>query len=249
MILYFSGTGNSAYAAKVIAEIVEDTRISISDRLKARNWETVVTEKPLVFVVPTYAWRIPRLVEQWIEKMTFSGNQKAYFVMTCGGGTGNAGKYLRKLCRKKGFEYMGYKEIVMPENYVAMFPVPKEEEAVSIIQKAEPYIRSAAECVKNNKPLQEEKITVLDKLSSGIVNDLFYGLFVKDRKFYTTDACISCGKCVKACPLHNIKLTDGKPQWNKNCTHCMACITGCPTEAIEYGKASIGKARYRCPLD
>ena len=31
------------------------------------------------------------------------------------------------------------------------------------------------------------------------------------------------------------------------CTHCMACICRCPSEAIEYGKHSIGKPRYVCP--
>ena len=56
--------------------------------------------------------------------------------------------------------------------------------------------------------------------------------------------CIGCGKCVKNCPMNNIRLKDGKPIWGKKCTHCMACICYCPMEAIEYGKKSIGKPRY-----
>ncbi|WP_366008713.1 4Fe-4S binding protein [uncultured Eubacterium sp.] len=32
--------------------------------------------------------------------------------------------------------------------------------------------------------------------------------------------------------------------WGNQCTHCMACICYCPTEAIKYGKKSIGKPRY-----
>mgnify|MGYP002728531920 CR=1 FL=1 len=58
------------------------------------------------------------------------------------------------------------------------------------------------------------------------------------------DKCIGCGKCAKMCPLNNIKLKNSKPVWGKNCTHCMACICLCPTEAIEYGKKSVGKPRY-----
>lgn len=45
--------------------------------------------------------------------------------------------------------------------------------------------------------------------------------------------------------MNNIQLIDGKPVWGKNCTHCMACICYCPQEAIEYGKKSVGKPRYR----
>ena len=58
------------------------------------------------------------------------------------------------------------------------------------------------------------------------------------------DACTGCGQCVRRCPLNNITLQTGKPVWGQNCTHCMACICYCPTEAIEYGKKSLGKPRY-----
>ena len=70
---------------------------------------------------------------------------------------------------------------------------------------------------------------------------------MKDRAFRTTDACDGCGKCVRDCPLNDIELRDGRPVWLGRCTHCMACITGCPKEAIEYGKRSVGRPRYRCP--
>ena len=57
--------------------------------------------------------------------------------------------------------------------------------------------------------------------------------------------CIGCGKCEKLCPMNNITLPNGRPVWGDNCTQCMACICYCPTEAIEYGKKSLGKPRYR----
>ena len=79
---------------------------------------------------------------------------------------------------------------------------------------------------------------------SGSVNKMFYSLFVKADAFNVDGKCIGCGKCEKICPLNNIKIQNGKPVWGKECTHCMACICHCPTEAIEYGKKSIGKPRY-----
>ena len=65
--------------------------------------------------------------------------------------------------------------------------------------------------------------------------------------FYATKACIGCVKCVTACPLNSIRLSDGRPELGKACTHCMACICGCPAQAIEYSKKSLGKPRYQCP--
>lgn len=89
--------------------------------------------------------------------------------------------------------------------------------------------------------------TFKDRMDSGIINPLFYPVFVHANKFYATDTCIACKKCVNVCPLQNIRLKNGKPVWGKNCTHCMACISRCPREAIEYGKHSKGMPRYVCP--
>ena len=101
--------------------------------------------------------------------------------------------------------------------------------------------------IKKGEPFIQPAVTVKDKLNSGFVNNIFYPAFVHAKKFYATDACISCGKCAKVCPLSNIHLDRGKPVWGKNCTHCMACICRCPAEAIEYGRHSRGLVRYVCP--
>ena len=62
--------------------------------------------------------------------------------------------------------------------------------------------------------------------------------------FQVSAAYTGRGGCVKRCPMNNIALKNGKPVWGESCTHCMACICYCPTEAIEYGKKSVGKPRY-----
>lgn len=248
MIFYFSGTGNSEYAAKQISEVLGEPAVNLNDKIKEKEGTAVKPEERLVFVVPTYAWRIPRLVEAWIQKVRFEGTHKVYFVMTCGGGIGNAEKYLQKLCEQKHFTYMGCAEIVMPENYIAMYPAPEEMEAKMIVTKAVPEIRKAAEYIRDGRKLPEIKITLQDKIKSGIINDIYYPVCVHADKFYAKDNCIGCGKCEKACPLNNVKLQDNRPVWGTRCTHCMACICGCPVEAIEYGKKSEGQPRYQCPV-
>ena len=113
--------------------------------------------------------------------------------MTCGGGVGNAEKYLKRLCEQKNFIYMGCAEIVMPENYIAMYPAPEEMEAKMIVKKALPEIQKAAEYIRDGKNLPEMKITTRDKIKSSIVNDLYYPLYVHADKFYAKDTCIGCG--------------------------------------------------------
>lgn len=248
MIFYFSGTGNSRYIAKRTADLTGEEITDISSLLMNRTGGSINTGSGIVFAVPTYAWRIPKTVEQWIRNTDFIGAERAWFMMTCGDEIGHASKYNRRLCEEKHWDYMGTAQIVMPENYIAMFAVPKPATAQKIIRKAEPQIDEAAEIIAKGERIPEKKISVLDRLKSSIVNPAFYSMFVKDDSFRATEACTGCGQCAQRCPLNNISVADGRPVWHGNCTHCMACISYCPAQAVEYGRKSIGKPRYHCDL-
>ena len=247
MILYFSGTGNTEYTAKRIGKEIQDETLDLFEKIRNRDFSDMTSDSPWVIAAPTYSWRIPRVLQEWLSKTRLNGNKNIYFVMTCAGSIGNAGAWLKNLCSSKGLNYMGCIPVIMPENYIALFHSPTQEEALKIIDQSEKKIDEISFIIKNKEIYATPPITFKDKVNSGIVNDLFYPLFVHARKFHTTDACISCGKCTKVCPLKNIHLEKGKPVWSSHCTHCMACINRCPAEAIEYGKHSKGLIRYTCP--
>ena len=244
MILYFSGTGNSKYVAQRIADALGDTLFNMNDRIKARDSSPIETGERIVFVTPTYAWRIPRIVQDWLLKTDLIGAKRAWFVMTCGSEIGNANKYNQALCETKHLAYMGTAEIVMPENYIAMFNAPQPDEARKIVANAEPGIERAIAAIQSDRHFASPRSNLYDRFMSSAVNPLFYPLFVKANAFTVSNACIGCGQCVRRCPANNITLHDGKPVWGKDCTHCMACICYCPAEAIESGKNSLAKPRY-----
>lgn len=247
MILYFSGTGNSAYVAKRIGKTIQAETNNLFKKIRNRDFSEMHADDPWIVVAPTYAWRIPRILQEWLEKTKLSGCHQIYFVMTCAGGIGHAEKYLKKLCVPKNMQFMGCFPIIMPENYIAMFTTPTREKALTIIQQAEEKIDKAAYLIANGEMFPQLTITIKDRMDSGIVNNMFYPLFVHAKNFNAEDTCISCGKCMHMCPLKNIHIEDGRPIWGKNCTHCMACINRCPTQAIAYGKHSKGLPRYICP--
>ncbi len=246
MVLYFSGTGNSRYAAQIFASELKDGLVNAGIFIREHRKARFESESPWVFVCPTYAWRLPHIFADFILDGSFSGSRDAYFVMTCGSEIGNAEAGIRKLCDKKKFTCKGVLQVIMPENYIAMFPVPGMEESARIIAAARPVISSGVEFIRSGAYFPKKNAAISDKIKSGPINPLFYKLFVTARPFYVTDACTGCGRCERVCPLNNIKITNGKPTWHRQCTHCMACICGCPNEAIEYGKISVGKPRYIC---
>lgn len=184
MIFWFSGTGNSKYAAQRMAEALNEPLLCMNDRIKAHDTATVKTGERLVIVTPTYAWRIPRLVRDWLLQTELRGAKQAWFVMTCGGEIGSADRYNRELCRVKGLSCMGTAQIVMPENYIAMFGVPQADEARRIVTKAEPDIDRAIAALREGLPFPPTRNNLYDRLMSGPVNPIFYACFVKVRHLH-----------------------------------------------------------------
>lgn len=148
MILYFSGTGNSRYAALRLGELTGEPVNSINQCLKEGAAIGLHSKNHYVVVSPVYAWRLPRVVERFIRQASFSGNTGIYFVLTCGDDVGNAAKYARRLCAKKGLRFCGLEPLVMPENYITMYQAPGREEAEQMIRRAEPELERFAGLIR-----------------------------------------------------------------------------------------------------
>lgn len=247
MIVYFTGTGNSRYCAQMLADKLDDELVDAFHFIRDGIAADFISGKPWVFAAPTYGWQLPHVFMDFIRSGSFEGSKDAYFVMTCGGDIGNAEPKNRVLCAEKGLRCRGTLQVVMPENYIALFDAPEEDEARKIVAAAGPTLESGIACIREGRDFPVRKAGAADKLKSGIVNAAFYKFVIRSRPFTAAEACTGCGKCGKTCPLGNIRIKDGKPVWGNRCTHCMACICGCPTGAIEYGRASKGKPRYQCP--
>ena len=241
--MYYSGTGNSRYVGEKVSKSIGCSLINLNVLIREKK-KTEITDEDLVLVTPTYAWRIPRIVENHLLNEDLSNVRRIWFLMTCGDEIGEASRYNRALCQKLNIEYMGSGQINMPENYIAMFEVPDREGSLKIIAKADEKIEEFSQRIAEGRKLDDNRITLSDRIKSRLVNPVFYRLYVKADGFHVKDDCIGCGICVNRCPLNNIHLEDGKPVWGNSCTHCMGCICYCPKEAIEYGNASKGKFRY-----
>ena len=174
MILYFSGTGNSRYVAKRLGEALQDEVVSMNDYLRSGRQGAFQSETPYVFVTPTYAWRMPRVARAFLARAELSGSRDAYFVLTCGGAVGNAAADVAQLCVEKGLHFCGLQPVVMPDNYLVMFPVPAPDEAARIVRAAAPAIRQAADCIRAREPFPARRAGLGGRLLSALVNPLFY---------------------------------------------------------------------------
>lgn len=174
MILYYTGTGNSRYAAELLGHRLNDTVRDCTPFMQGGTTPRFHSVTPWVFVCPTYAWQIPHIFADFLTRCHFSGSRQAYFVMTCGGEIHNAPETNRKLCTRLGLDYMGTAEIVMPENYIALFSTPNSAEEVNhILAAAVPALEHTAAAIESGCPVTEPKPTVFGKFMTYIVNPIF----------------------------------------------------------------------------
>jgi flavodoxin/NAD-dependent dihydropyrimidine dehydrogenase PreA subunit len=252
MIFYFSGTGNSLQAAKCISEHNNEKLISIAEAVhnNADCCEyTLVDNEAIGFVYPIYAWGPPKIVIQFIEKLKLNNyrNNYVFSVATCGDNIGNAMKLLNTYLMKKSIKLDSGFSIRMPNNYVIMGDVDSKEVENQKLLAAEKTL------LHINKIIEEKRKGIFEVVKgfmpgvlTSVINPLFNKKAIDPSKFYAKDSCTSCGICEKICNCRNIKVSD-KPQWGEHCTQCLGCLHLCPAKAIQYGKGTESKGRYKNP--
>lgn len=255
MIFYFSGTGNSKWVAQTITQSFTDKLVAIGDYYQKNNDQQAVLslekDEKIGFVFPVHSWGTPPIVKQFIQKLQFENfdNNLIYCVFTCGNICGNADKMFLEALQQKNWKCHHIYSVQMPNNYISMpgfgiDPVEVQKDKIAIAQST---LKILMDAILTDKPIQHYARGKATWLKSGIIYPLFVRFGMNSRPFYTTESCISCGICEQKCPVKNIKITEGKPVWDNNCTQCLACIHYCPTQAIQYGKVTINKGRYTFP--
>jgi len=234
-IYYFSGTGNSLYVSKGIAEALGDCLTHSMASFRA-DGQIGGADERIGFVFPSYYGNLPRIVKRFIEGADINPETWLFGTVTMGApmGLGNgAAVALDKVLAEKGLTLRYCNGITMPRNYVLKYDPLPAESAVKYNVKANKRIKKIAEEINSGK-------TVIHK-SSMTADNLYESIEALDESFFVEDHCDGCGQCERICPVQNIKLINGRPEWQHRCEHCIACISWCPEKAIQYGEnASVG---------
>lgn len=251
MIFWFSGTGNSQWAAEQLASALADRMESVAEALTANAPVkcTLADDEALGFVFPTYSWGPPPVVMELVEKLQIATKPSfCYMVTTCGDDIGLSVEIMQKALQKRGVTLDSAYSVQMPNNYVNLpgFDVDSEEVRNAKLHAAPTRLAEVAKGIAERKPTVDVVTGGFAWVKSKIIRPWFLRNAMSDKKF-TVDAtaCNHCGACQRNCPLHNITLTRlGVPQWHGRCAMCLSCLHRCPQRAIQHGKATVSKGRY-----
>ena len=252
MVFYFSGTGNSYHVARKMAEGLHDRMVDISAAIQNKRFSYTLQEgEKLGFVFPVYSWAMPEAMEIFIRhlKLHHGNNLYTYAVCTCGSSAGKVISFLELALHKKGLELDSGFSVVMPDNYVVLFPLDSPQNQLKKLYHADEVIQLILRAVK----LEKRRFFRVKKghcpnIKSYAVHPLFRIAATKTEPFYSTADCIGCGLCAKVCTSHCISMKEGIPIWTKaHCNMCLACLHHCPQQAIQYGKSTRKQGRYLHP--
>lgn len=239
MIFYFSGTGNSRWAAGKIAEHIKDAACDIMSLEKIPG---IVDEKQIGFVFPVYAWGVPEPMLNFVKRLE-KINAFVFGICTCGE---DAGLTLKKLSRI--YKLDSAYSLIMPSNYIIGADVEDTQTILSKIKNAEVQLHSICEEIIQRKKeycVNEGKVAWL---KSNLINWGFNKFARTTKPFYVTDQCTGCGQCARRCPASAIILKDERPHWKGTCYQCMRCINECPQTAVQYGNETEKRGRYRSTI-
>ncbi|MBP3299027.1 MAG: EFR1 family ferrodoxin [Muribaculaceae bacterium] len=258
MIFYYSGTGNTRYAATFIARECGDAEPRfIPEALRSLREGSIMTEAlaadvgpSLGIMFPIYSWGVPPVVTAFISRLLPHIGSDIYIwaVCTCGDEAGIAMRLFSKTVERFTGKRPGLlASVIMPNDYVLLpgFDVDSEETMRRKLEAAPERLAQLSRLIAaRTRGVYDVKEGSFPALRTRLTFPLFRRWGVNPKKWKTSDACISCGRCAHACPASNIIISEGRPVWGNDCYSCCACYHVCPVKAISYGCATKDKGQY-----
>ncbi len=234
-IVYFSGTGNTEAVAGFIENSIK--RYFNVDAFKIED----ITKRKVNFDLkkyhmigigyPIYGFNAPRIIFDFIEHLTVSKMIKAFVFSTCAAPlyfNDIASFKVKKLLVDKGFNVFYERQFYMPANIALKY---NDEISKQLCNAAADKSKIMSEEISNSLVRIRR-----DKIGPMLISWLYaieksaWKRIPKD--FLVLETCTKCKKCIQACPLDNISLSQDQISFGDNCLACYRCVYSCPVEAI-----------------
>ncbi len=243
--IYFSGTGNSEYAARMFTkEFSDDPAVfSIEDRDAA---EKLKEADEIVLSYPVQYSSIPKILYDFIAgNADIWQGKRVFIIATMAMFSGDGAGVAARLLSTYGAEITGGLHLVMPDS-IADEKVLKRpfEKNRQLVRDAAEKIKKAAEDIKQGR-YPKEGLNAFSRFAGFVTQRAWFGYKTRsytDKLKTDNDKCVGCAKCVKLCPTGNIFMEDRKARGKDRCTLCYRCVNSCPKQALTIlGKSVIGQ--------
>ncbi len=245
-IYYFTGTGNSLWAARVLADALGDASLTPIVRALG-DGDTAPDEDRVVIVAPVYMYRLPHVVMRFLDRLRTSAPVSV--VATMGGDAGDLFAVLRRHLARRSMTLAVGVAVAVQTNYIAWGGAPDDDVVAERIEAARDRLLEVASLIRAGETRVDAAHSRWRALvHPGLLYRLGYQVIPRtDRDFHVDEGCDGCGVCALVCPVDNVALVDDRPGWNARCEQCLACLQWCPQQAIQVKDKTRDERRYHHP--
>ncbi len=236
-ILYFTGTGNSLYAAKRIGGEL----VSIPQAVKENRYE--FEDDKIGIIAPCYGFTVPKMVTEFLSKAKLN-SPYIYLIVTYGNNAGDAAAWVTNYAAKYGIKISYAATLLMIDNYLPQYDLREQYKMEKHTEESLDQLIADINELKQEVAKSSAGMRVTTKLMrAGMEHITFLN---SPKEFSVNDDCINCGICTKVCPRGNIDLSGEKPVFHDSCEFCLGCVNNCPKKAIQVKRdKNKGEERYR----
>lgn len=245
-IVFFSGTGGTARAAKAFANAFAQKGLqAVMTELHIGAPPSVPQGELLILIYPVYALNAPYPVFEWIAAHKAAKGTPAAVISVSGGGeiTPNTACRVKvnRTLAKAGYDVVYEHMMVMPSNLLVAIP---DDVAVRLLRVLPQKVECIVEELLHGSH-RRTKPYVFDRMMAKVGELERYGSRKAGKRFYANDSCNACGLCVLGCPRGNIIMKNGKPVFGAKCVLCLHCVYACKKRAIQNKDKLINKVVFK----
>ncbi len=235
-IFYFSGTGNTEIIMNLLgSELINNGAkvdyIRIEDIVKDNYYYDVNQYDLIGFGYPIYAYNAPKIVYDFIKTMTRVQEKYTFIFRVAGSDSlgGGSTTMIKAKLKKRGYDVFHESLYILSSNFLTRYP---DDLVKQLYYASAERAKRMTEEILTNKMKRQDNSTFI-RMASFILSKLMgVGAIMFGKDLKVSKKCTQCNRCVKNCPVGNIKKDGLKVKFGGKCIWCMRCIYRCPERAI-----------------
>lgn len=242
-IALFSGTGNTAHVARLLASELQSLGATVEihpiDSTNSRLTDEATGDfDPARYDLvgighPVLGFGATPLVLRFAEAFPHGSGRIFIFKSAADNHPLNnaASEQLIRILGRKGYDVVHDFLYVMPCNWVITYQRRFNLQTVDKAQeKASQHARDLMTGVRSLMPVYRGWRCIARFFHYLESN---YGRKEFGKSLRAKEDCNLCGHCIRNCPMKNIREERGVVRFGENCIWCMRCVYSCPAKAID----------------
>ncbi len=245
IILYFSGTGNSKYIARLFARKMGCACHSIEESI---DFVSLIEEnETIAFCYPIYGSCVPKIMRKFATQYHDKLVGKKIIIFCTQYLFSGDGARIFTANLPPNHQVIYAEHFFMPNNIgnFCLLTLAKDKKIRKYLAKADRKMTKVCQNIKNGILIKRGFNPVSHALAL-LQRPMFRrGEYRIAQRIQTSIACNGCGLCASICPTNNLAMENGKVIFHKDCTLCYRCVNACPQKAITVFVRGKVKRQYK----